>query len=244
MGPGDQGRIYSAIPRDVSAGHGHLPASPLTCFSGTAAGTHPGALSVALLPGRQSARFAPGVPHKQMNSWKLTVLTPPARQFPRSLLSKMDFKRGTILDTCLTEFNYLSALGIFHGPFGSFLPVVSFLSPALETLPAEQPSPPPGGGPPQDPQLRDPQGWTTSPSCQRGRAGCELGRQEGPRRPASARTLHKAQALWLHSRHGDPGGPGGAPTLPLLSNSSYHSSQTKQLCSLTGPLAKRRTTWW
>ena len=179
-----------------------------------------------------------------MSSWKLPVLTPPARQFPRSLLSEMDFKRGTILDACLTEFNYLSALGIFHGPFGSFLPIVH-LSPALETLPAEQCQAhllgaalhktlsygTPRGGPQALPANGAAQ--AVSWGGRKARGGRPLPEPSTRHRP-SGRIADMGIPVGREEPPHFPCFPTPATTVP-----KPNSSAASQV-----PLAKRRTTWW
>lgn len=126
----------------------------------------------------------------------------------------MDFKRGTIFDTCLTQVSHLGVLGVFHGPQGSFLLVISFLLPALETTPTEHS---------QAHHL-----WTALHRTRTGRVPRDtdlLARSLGPTADRVSRVRREE------------------PLHPLVFNTSYHSPQTKELKGPhTGPPAKRNTT--
>lgn len=167
---------------------------------------------MALSPRERPPR--PGGPARAGEHVELPALTPPARQqFPRSL-PKMDFKRGTIFDTCLTQVSHLGVLGVFHGPQGSFLLVISFLLPALETTPTEHS---------QAHHL-----WTALHRTRTGRVPRDtdlLARSLGPTADRVSRVRREE------------------PLHPLVFNTSYHSPQTKELKGPhTGPPAKRNTT--
>lgn len=95
--PGDQGKVHSIVPKDGSAGRGHRlhRDSSWNPAGGTTRGSTPKGEGDA-------ARSALGVLHEQESTGQVPALTPPVRrEFPRSP-PEMDFKRGTIFDTCPT----------------------------------------------------------------------------------------------------------------------------------------------